>query len=53
MGRNIIGNVSTDGSRIVSFFKDEMVVGGLVLCIGYTSTMYYINNKKILPLKFG
>ena len=47
MGRNIIGNVSTDGSRIVSFFKDEMVVGGLVLCIGYTSTMYYINNKKI------
>ena len=47
IGRNIIGNVSLDGSRIVSFFKDEMVVGGLVLCFGYTSTMYYINNREV------
>jgi O-antigen ligase len=54
IGRNIIGNVSPDSSRIVSFFKDEMIVGGLVLCFGYTSTMYYINNrdvnKTILPI---
>ena len=51
-GKNIIGNVSPDRSRIVSFFKDELVVGGLVFCFGYTSTTYFIknrgNNKSIL-----
>ena len=45
-GRNIIGNVSPDGTRIVSFFKDELVVGGLIFCFGYTSSTYFINNSK-------
>jgi len=53
-GKNIIGNISPDPSRIVSFFKDELVVGGLVFCFGYASTTYFINyqesNKSILPI---
>ena len=53
-GRNIIGNVSPDPSRIVSFFKDEMVVGAFIFCFGYTSSTYFINNKEkgksILPI---
>ena len=54
LGRNIIGNVSPDGTRIVSFFKDELVVGGFVFCFGYASVSYFINNKAkskyILPI---
>ena len=53
-GRNIIGNVSPDMTRIVSFFKDEMVVGAFILCFGYASLTYFINNKEssksILPI---
>ena len=53
-GRNIIGNVSPDPSRIVSFFKDEMVVGAFIFCFGYASSTYFINNKEkgksILPI---
>ena len=53
-GRNIIGNVSPDPSRIVSFFKDEMVVGAFIFCFGYASSTYFINNNKkgksILPI---
>ena len=53
-GQNILGYKSPDPSRIVSFFKDELVVGGLILCFGFTSTTYIINNKKdnksILPI---
>jgi len=45
-GQNILGYKSPDPSRIVSFFKDELVVGGLILCFGLTSTSYFINNKK-------
>ena len=55
-GRNILGNISPDGSRIVSFFKDELVVGGFIFCFGYASTTYFINNneknKSILPIMF-
>ena len=53
-GRNILGNISPDQSRIVSFFKDELVVGGLIFCFGYTSTLYFVNrkikNKSITPI---
>jgi O-antigen ligase len=52
-GRNIIGNISPDGSRIVSFFKDELIVGGLIFCFGYSSSTYFINdskNKSISPI---
>jgi len=53
-GRNIIGNISLDMTRIVSFFKDEMVVGAFIFCFGYTSSTYFINNKEkgksILPI---
>ena len=45
-GQNIIGNISPDGTRIVSFFKDELVVGGFIFCFGYATTTYFINNKK-------
>ena len=30
-GQNIIGNVSPDGTRVVSFFKDELVVGAFFI----------------------
>ena len=47
-GNNIIGNESPDGTRIVSFFKDELVVGSLILCFGYSITTYYLSqNLKI------
>ena len=47
-GNNIIGNESPDGTRIVSFFKDELVVGNLILCFGYAITTYYLSqNLKI------
>jgi hypothetical protein len=54
-GMNIVGNVSPDSTRIVSFFKNELVVGGFVLCFGYASLTYFMFNKKnklILPLMF-
>ena len=54
IGKNIIGNISPDGTRIVSFFKDELVVGGFIFCFGYASSIYFINNKEkskfILPV---
>ena len=53
-GRNILGYVSPDSSRIVSFFKDELIVGALIFCFGYTSTTFFIENKikskSILPI---
>ena len=44
-GKNIIGNESPDGTRIVSFFKDETVVGSLILCFGYAITTYYLSQN--------
>ena len=53
-GRNILGFVSPDNSRIVSFFKDELIVGTFLFCFGYASTTYFIENKEknksILPI---
>ena len=54
-GMNIVGNVSPDSTRIVSFFKNELVVGGFILCFGYASLTYFMFNKQnklILPLMF-
>ena len=45
-GKNIIGNISPDSSRIVSFFKDELVVGGFIFCFGFASISYFLNDKK-------
>lgn len=48
-GENILGYISPNGFRIVSFFKDEMVVGGYILCFGFASTTFFLNknlNKK-------
>ncbi len=42
-GRNILGYVSPNGFRIISFFKDEMVVGGYILCFGFTSITFFLN----------
>ncbi len=44
-GYNIAGNESVDGTRIVSFFKDETVVGSLILCFGYAVTVYYLGQN--------
>ena len=46
IGKNIIGNVSPDSSRIVSFFKDELVVGGFIFCFGYTSISHFLDKEK-------
>ena len=44
-GHNIIGNESPDKTRIVSFFKDETVVGALILCFGYIITTYNLHEN--------
>lgn len=44
-GHNIIGNISPDQTRIVSFFKDEIVVGALILCFGFTIVSYFLNKN--------
>ena len=41
-GYNLIGYNSPDADRTVSFFKDELVVGGYILCFGYASTTYFL-----------
>ena len=50
-GYNIIGNISPDGTRIVSFFKDELVVGGFVLCFGFSVISYFLNKNQKLNNK--
>ena len=53
-GYNLIGYKSPDADRTVSFFKDELVVGGYILCFGYASTTYFLQkdlkNKYFLLL---
>ena len=48
-GFNIIGNVSPDQTRIISFFKDEAIVGALILCFGFIIATYFLD--KDLELK--
>ena len=52
-GQNILGFTSLDGTRIISFFYDESVVGGFLLAFSLTTCTYFIsknykNKKKIL-----
>ena len=50
-GHNIIGNISPDGTRIVSFFKDELVVGSFVFCFGFSVISYFLNKNQKLNNK--
>ena len=43
--QNIIGNISPDGTRIVSFFKDELVVGAFLFCFGFTTITYFLSQN--------
>ena len=47
-GHNVLGFTSLDGTRIISFFYDESIVGGFVLCFGFISCCYFFkfNNEK-------
>ena len=44
-GHNILGNISPDSTRVVSFFKDELVVGGLILCFGFIISTYFLDKN--------
>jgi len=46
--KNLLGYESLNNVRIVSFFKDEMVVGSFMLVFGFPIATYWINkeNKK-------
>ena len=43
-GKNILGFISADSTRIASFFKDELIVGGFIFCFGSTVTSFYLSN---------
>lgn len=45
-GKNIFGYESPNPQRIVSFFKDEMVVGGYILCFGFATITYFLSKSK-------
>lgn len=45
-GKNIFGFKSPNPQRIISFFKDEMVVGGYILCFGFTTVTYFLSQSK-------
>jgi len=55
-GNNILGFASPDSTRIVSFFKDELVVGSFIYCFGFTIISFYLaknenfNKKNIFSL---
>ena len=44
-GYNILGNISPDATRIVSFFDGELVVGGLILCFGFLIATYFLDKN--------
>ena len=44
-GHNVLGNISPDATRVVSFFKGELVVGGLILCFGFLIATYFLNKN--------
>ena len=52
LGHNILGYVSADHTRVVSFFKDEAVVGGLILCFGFIVSTYFLNKNLKFKTKF-
>lgn len=45
IGHNIFGNISPDHSRIVSFFDDELIVGGLIFCYGFIIATYFLQKN--------
>ncbi len=52
-GHNIFGFISADGTRIVSFFYDESVVGAFILTFSFILCTFFLNqkitfNKKLL-----
>ena len=51
-GKNILGYISPDGTRIVSFFKDEMIVGGFVFCFGSAIVSFYLSKNNNNYKKF-
>ena len=44
-GHNILGNISPDATRVVSFFDGELVVGGLILCFGFIIATYFLDKN--------
>ena len=44
-GHNIFGFISPDHTRIVSFFKNEMVVGAFLLLFGLITSVCFIDKK--------
>ena len=44
-GYNVLGNISPDTTRVVSFFNGELVVGGLILCFGFLIAAYFLNKN--------
>ena len=44
-GKNILGFVSPDSTRIISFFKDELVVGAFIYCFGFAVVSFYLSKK--------
>ncbi len=50
-GQNILGNVSPDGTRVVSFFKDELVVGAFLFCFGFSTITYFLEHNSNTSLK--
>ena len=46
-GNNIIGNISPDRTRIISFFGTEMIVGAYLLLFGFIISSYWIDIKNI------
>ena len=45
IGNNLLGYISPDGTRIVSFFKNELVVGGFVFCFGSAVASFYLSDN--------
>lgn len=45
-GHNIFGFKSLDGTRIISFFYDESIAGGFVLCFGFIISSYFFTSEK-------
>ena len=44
-GHNILGYISDDGTRVVSFFYDEAVVGAFIFCFGFVISAYFLEKN--------
>ncbi len=51
-GHNILGNISPDNTRVISFFNGELVVGGLILCFGFIGATHFLNKNLGFNSKF-